>query len=78
MLTVPSLTNLYYTFRPNGTFARVMPFAVPVVCVVQYCMAMRYDLENFCFLDTDDSAVLRQKYLTLKKVELEDLNMDRI
>lgn len=62
LILCPSLTNVYYMFRPNSMFARVMPFIVPVVCVAQYMAAFRYDLQNFCFMEGDDSAKLRRKY----------------
>lgn len=78
LILLPSLTNVYFTFKPNATLARVLPLAMPLVCLAQYYMAFRYDLENFCFLDSDDSALMRQKYITLKRVELPDISIDKI
>lgn len=62
MILLPGMTNIYYTFKPQATLAKVMPFVVPVVCLAQYIAALRYDLENFCFLERDDSETLRKKY----------------
>lgn len=44
LIIMPSLTNIYYTFKPQATLAKVMPFVVPVVCIAQYLAALRYDL----------------------------------
>jgi hypothetical protein len=55
MIFAPSITNIYYTFRPNASLSKIMPFAVPVICVIQYASAVKYDLENFCFKETDDA-----------------------
>lgn len=44
LIIFPSLTNVYYTFRPNATMAKMMPFVMPVVCMAQYIAALKYDL----------------------------------
>jgi hypothetical protein len=46
-----------------------MPFAVPVICLAQYVAAMKYDLESFCFQDSDNAEIMRNKYLTLSSLE---------
>jgi hypothetical protein len=65
LIFVPSITNIYYTFRPNSSLAKVMPFAMPVICLTQYLGAMKYDLENFCFQESDSAETLRKKYIML-------------
>jgi hypothetical protein len=47
-----------------------MPFAMPVICIAQYIAAITYDMQNFCFKDTDDSQTLRKKYLILSALEV--------
>lgn len=44
LVFLPALTNVYYTFRPNAMLVRVAPFAMPVICLVQYLAALKYDL----------------------------------
>lgn len=68
LIIVPSITNLYYMYKPNGMFARIAPFAIPVVCAVQYFAALTYDIQNFCFKESDDSETVRRKILTLSNV----------
>lgn len=55
LITVPSLTNIFYMFKPNSLFSKVVPFAMPIICLGQYFVAFKYDMENFCFKQTDDS-----------------------
>lgn len=43
MIALPALTNIYYTFRPNAMFAKISPFAVPIICVSQYFGVLRYE-----------------------------------
>jgi hypothetical protein len=49
LIICPALTNLYYLYRPNAMMAKIAPLAVPVICIAQYMVCIRSDLEAFCF-----------------------------
>jgi hypothetical protein len=55
MLTLPSLTNIYYAIRPHSVLSGVMPFAVPLLCLFNYMYFMTKDFHTFC-LSTDPDA----------------------
>lgn len=69
LIIAPSVTNIYYMYRPNATMARIAPYAVPIVCAVQYFAALTYDIQNFCFKESDDSETVRRKILNLSSLE---------
>jgi len=48
MLTLPSLTNIYYMMRPNSMLAGIMPFAVPLLCLGDYIYFLNKDFEAYC------------------------------
>ena len=46
-----------------------MPFIVPIICFAQYAAALKYDLQNFCFVEGDDANVLRNKFVAITSLE---------
>jgi hypothetical protein len=65
LIFLPALTNIYYTFRSGSPFAKVMPFAMPFICLTQYFYVINKDFERFCFNNTEDAKELREKYKIL-------------
>lgn len=78
LIFMPALTNLYYTFKPNSPLSRVMPFAMPFLCLGQYFYVINRDFENFCFTNTEDSKQLREKYKVFYAYSLQDKKIDHL
>lgn len=69
LIILPSATNLYYTFKPNALFAKVMPIVMPVVCLAQYLAMVKYDLEGLCYKKGDDAETVRRKFRMINQLE---------
>lgn len=78
LIFLPSLTNLYYTFRPNSPLSGVMPYGMFLMCLGQYFYVINKDLENFCFTNSEDSKELREKYKTFYAYSIHDKVIDNV
>lgn len=73
LLAFPTLTNLYYSTKPTAKFAKVIPVLVPFVCIAQFLAVLKYDLEKFCYKDTDDLSTVKSKFKAFIKEDYLDM-----
>ncbi len=78
MIFLPAFTNVYFTFKPQALFAKIAPIFMPIICISQYLIVLRHDLENFCFMEGDDSETLRRKYKDIISFDLKEPNLMKL
>ena len=62
LILLPALTNVYYTIRPQSLLSGVMPFAVPVVCLVHYVYTLNRDMQQFALGNDELAEHARRQY----------------
>lgn len=51
---------------------------MPIICISQYLIVLRHDMENFCFMEGDDSETVRRKYKDIISSDLKEHNLMKL